>query len=38
MPKYSVSYGVTEILRNLKMERNKKINYKKLGNFKINKK
>lgn len=38
IPKYSVSYGVTEILRNLKMERNKKINYKKLGNFKINKK
>lgn len=34
-PKYSVKYGVREILKNLKLEKKKKINYKKMGNYKI---
>ena len=37
-PKYSVKYGVSEILKNLKLEKKKKINYKKMGNYKILKK
>ena len=37
-PKYSVKYGVSEILKNLKLEKKKKINYKKMGNYNIVKK
>ncbi len=38
LPKYSVEYGINEIIKNLKLEKNKIINYTNFGNYKISKK
>ncbi len=35
LPKYSVEYGINEIIKSLKLEKNKIIDYKNFGNYKI---
>lgn len=37
-PKYSIEYGINEILKNLKLEKNKNLKYSTFGNYKISNK